>query len=270
MDGAIVSLSEARHAYVTANQESPAVNVATHIGGIVGRLGDFTTAKRLLSESLPVLDQGNGELWGAANTYASLGLIVAIEGDVVHGALLTEYACRLHAVLGDRLMTIITITNAAQILAMAGRAEAAMLLGATDMMREEAGPSVSNVVRPTYQLAIELTRAWLAAPDFDAAFDAGQRMDTEQVVATARAALAMITSEVTSPIPLADTLTCPLSPRERAVMQLVAAGHTDQEVATRLKLRARTVSAYVTSARRKLGATSRAAAAVEAVLRGLT
>ena len=167
-------------------------------------------------------------------------------------------------------MTIITITNAAQILAMAGRAEAAMLLGATDMMREEAGPSVSNVVRPTYQLAIELTRAWLAAPDFDAAFDAGQRMDTEQVVATARAALAMITSEVTSPIPLADTLTCPLSPRERAVMQLVAAGHTDQEVARRLKLRARTVSAYVTSARRKLGATSRAAAAVEAVLRGLT
>ena len=53
-------------------------------------------------------------------------------------------------------------------------------------------------------------------------------------------------------------------------MQLVATGHTDREVAMALGLRARTVSAYVTNARRKLGATSRAAAAAEAVRRGLT
>ena len=92
MDGAIVSLPRL-DMRTRPLIRSRRCNVATHIGGIVGRLGDFTTAKTLLNESLPVLDQGNGRLWGAANTYASLGLIVAIEGDVVHGALLTEYAC---------------------------------------------------------------------------------------------------------------------------------------------------------------------------------
>ena len=197
-DRAMISLSRARDLYETANQASAAVAVSAHIGRIAARIGDFATARLLLSEAIPILERDDVGLWGAANAYGVLGLLVAVDGDVPQGALLVYKALQLHAALGDRLATLITLANAAEILAMSGRAEAATLLGASDTMREEAGPSVWTVACPTIERTTDLTRAFLTAPDFDAAFTAGQRQNTEQAMATARAALATITDEESS------------------------------------------------------------------------
>ena len=52
-----------------------------------------------------------------------------------------------------------------------------------------------------------------------------------------------------------------LTPREREVLQLVAEGYTDQAGATRLGLRPRTVSSYLSAIYGKLGVRTRTAAA---------
>lgn len=60
-----------------------------------------------------------------------------------------------------------------------------------------------------------------------------------------------------------------LSPRERDVVTLVAAGLTDRQIGDELVLSARTVAHHVASARRKLQAPSRTALAVAAIAAGV-
>ncbi|HET9001910.1 MAG TPA: LuxR C-terminal-related transcriptional regulator [bacterium] len=60
-----------------------------------------------------------------------------------------------------------------------------------------------------------------------------------------------------------------LSNREQAVLRLVAEGLLNKEIATSLNIGERTVKAHLTSAMRKLGADTRARAAVAAVQRDL-
>ena len=60
-----------------------------------------------------------------------------------------------------------------------------------------------------------------------------------------------------------------LTPRERDVLRLVAEGLTDQQIAGSLILSAHTIHRHVANVRRKLGVTSRAAAAAWAAQHGL-
>ncbi len=50
----------------------------------------------------------------------------------------------------------------------------------------------------------------------------------------------------------------PLSPREREVLALLAAGHTNREVASQLYISVRTAESHRASIMRKLGITTRA------------
>ena len=60
-----------------------------------------------------------------------------------------------------------------------------------------------------------------------------------------------------------------LSERERQVLELVARGLTDQEIAEQLVISRHTVHRHVANVRRKLGSTSRSAAVAEAARLGL-
>jgi LuxR family quorum sensing-dependent transcriptional regulator len=60
-----------------------------------------------------------------------------------------------------------------------------------------------------------------------------------------------------------------LTPREREVLAMLAAGLTDAQVAARAGISQRTVLAHVASAKERLGAATRAQAVAEAVARGL-
>ena len=181
-----------------------------------------------------------------------------------------DTALRHHAAIGDRLATLIAMAAAARILAEAGRPESAPVLGAAAALREQAGPSIWAVAQPDYERAVDLTRASLSGPVFVAAFDEGRMLHAEAAIAMARTALATLMTAAT-PATLVPTEGAPitLTPREQAVMGLVAAGQTDREVAAVLGLRVRTVNTHVANVRRKLGVSSRTAAAIKTVPGGL-
>jgi len=61
----------------------------------------------------------------------------------------------------------------------------------------------------------------------------------------------------------------PLTPRERAVLELIAKGAANKDVARKLDLSERTVEVYVSSILRKLEASSRTEAASIARRRGI-
>jgi DNA-binding CsgD family transcriptional regulator/PAS domain-containing protein len=61
----------------------------------------------------------------------------------------------------------------------------------------------------------------------------------------------------------------PLSPRERAVLQLIAAGHSNKEIARLLNISENTAKFHVTGLFNKLGVNSRAMAVSNAVQKGL-
>ena len=60
-----------------------------------------------------------------------------------------------------------------------------------------------------------------------------------------------------------------LSPREQAVLRLIADGLPNKQIGTTLGLAPRTVKTYVNSAMNKLGADNRSHAVVVAIRRGL-
>jgi DNA-binding CsgD family transcriptional regulator len=67
------------------------------------------------------------------------------------------------------------------------------------------------------------------------------------------------------PADLNDKSTSALSPRERQILQRIAAGQTNQEIAAELDLSVNTVNNHVASILEKLGQPSRAAAVAIAI-----
>jgi pimeloyl-ACP methyl ester carboxylesterase/DNA-binding CsgD family transcriptional regulator len=78
------------------------------------------------------------------------------------------------------------------------------------------------------------------------------------------------TSHRPAPLPVADTALEMLSPRERQVLRLIAAGHTNQAIATELTLSEHTVKRHVANVLTKLDLPTRAAAAALAARVGLS
>jgi DNA-binding NarL/FixJ family response regulator len=75
----------------------------------------------------------------------------------------------------------------------------------------------------------------------------------------------MLVKDVTQPVRRAGAL----SPRELGVLRLVAAGLSNREIASALKISERTVKFHVTAIFNKLGAENRARAVAVAAERGL-
>ncbi|MGI5127308.1 helix-turn-helix transcriptional regulator [Pseudonocardia sp. CA-107938] len=107
------------------------------------------------------------------------------------------------------------------------------------------------------------------AEDLEAAHGTATRLGAaplaEAVAAAARRAGVRLSGPSTAPQPGGD----PLTPRERAVLDLVAEGRTNRQVGAELYISEKTVSVHLSRVMAKLGASSRTEAVSVAYARGL-
>jgi predicted ATPase/DNA-binding CsgD family transcriptional regulator/transcriptional regulator with XRE-family HTH domain len=148
---------------------------------------------------------------------------------------------------------------------------AARLFGAAEARFEAAHGELFPAHRSEMERDIAAARAQLDAATWEAAWAEGRAMSLEQAIAYALGEEALPDRDGPLDVqPASTTVTPPscangamaaLTPRELEVLRLVAQGYTDQAVATRLGLRPRTVSSYLTVIYAKLGVRTRTAAA---------
>jgi len=231
--------------------------------------GDLDAARRHQAESLDIaraLNNRHGALYGTFN----LGLTEYLGGSL--GAAEALFAESLD--IARRMGMKASIAYALLGLAMVGRGGAdpswsARLHGAADQALADLGHALEPVEARLADLDRQRLRAAMGDGAFDAEYAAGRALDPAQVLATlgrAGAAAAPV-SEPDADMP--GEAASVLTPRELDVLRLVAQGMSNPDIARRLVLSEHTVHRHLANILRKLGLSSRAAAAAWGVRTGL-
>jgi DNA-binding CsgD family transcriptional regulator len=164
---------------------------------------------------------------------------------------------------GDRWWVAKPISDLAAVAARQGLGTtAARLLGVADAVWELSAAPILPFDQPNFTQAREGALLALGPDGFAAAYAAGRTMLWLDVETEADALVATLTD----PARLASD--SPLSMREREILQYLAAGHTDQQIANALFISRRTVNAHVSNILRRLDVRSRQEAVQLAWQRG--
>jgi ATP/maltotriose-dependent transcriptional regulator MalT len=152
--------------------------------------------------------------------------------------------------LGNRRLLADWLTDLAYVHAVEGRGEpASRLLGAAQEAIASIGVDPESKWNPRLDEALERARTQLGHERFAAGLEAGRRLTLDQAVDEALRADATAPGEEE------------LTGREREILGLTAEGLSNAQIAERLVVSVRTVHAHLRSIYRKLGVSSRTAAA---------
>jgi DNA-binding NarL/FixJ family response regulator len=167
--------------------------------------------------------------------------------------------------MGFKLVIPSGLEGLASVLATQGElARAARLWGAAETLRGTMGTPLPPAYRVEYERSVAAARTQLGENAFAAAWIEGRAMTPEQALAT-RGPVAAPAEMVTPPTKSAPSYPDGLTAREVEVLQLVAAGLSNQEIAERLIISERTVNSHLVHIFNKLGVNSRAAATAFAI-----
>jgi predicted ATPase/DNA-binding CsgD family transcriptional regulator/tetratricopeptide (TPR) repeat protein len=266
---AVRLLREARSRYQSMNAASGSAAVAGHLGRILWRQGQRHEGKALLKEAVDVLGLEPGGDWGADLAASDLAVITVADGYPAQAASLLARGLRHQAEIGDQFAVLLSLTAAARVICVYDAHEAARLLGAAASLSERAGPSLWAVARPIYEETTSLARSMVGSLRFEMAWDEGRLLRSEAAVSLALQVLEGMADGAPGRARQSTASRSDLTARELAVMRRVAAGLTDQVIAIVLIVRVRTVNAHVSNVKRKLGVSSRAAAAAEVTRLGI-
>ena len=234
------------------------------------RQGQLAEAHTDLAEAVTVWDE-LGDDYGWAMARCALG-DAALAGDDQAGAV-THYldALAICHEQGNQRYLMECLRGLGEAAALAGQPlVAAQLTGAAEAIRDRLGIPRPPADERRRAASIERMRDAAGTTPFEDAFDAGRQLTIDEAVA-----LAMTVGRVIQrPAARKGTRRARgepvevLSRREREVLALIAAGHTDPEIATALFISPHTAVAHSRNIRRKLNVNSRAAMAAWAVRNG--
>jgi DNA-binding CsgD family transcriptional regulator len=230
-----------------------------HVGTVALAHDDPASAPPPIEESLAICRELGDRRTIAKGAYF-LGDAASGLGDHGSARALYEESLSLSIELGDRWMSASSIEGLARTAAATGQPEAAAnLLGATDAIRESIGAPRPAYWQTLHERLVPELRARLPDDAFETARVAGRKLTPDQAPGVL---------EPTAEAPVSDRPEG-LTAREIEVLQLVAEGLSDAQVAERLVVSLRTVHAHLRSIYRKLDVRSRSAATRYAVDHGL-
>jgi predicted ATPase/DNA-binding NarL/FixJ family response regulator len=233
--------------------------VLVHLAAVYRALGDPGTARARLAEGLPIVDE-LGDSWDTARGLLLSGLAAIDREAYSEAAPELERSLAIFTQMGDTLAmssSIVTIARLAA--ARVGPEHAVRLLATAERMRATAGADWPAIQRAAYEHELTSARERLSDEAFADAWAAGSVVAPEKAIAEYRSAAAK------SP----PSYPAGLTAREVEVLQLVATGLTDAQVAEDLVVSLRTVHSHLHSIYRKLGVRSRTAAARFAIERNI-
>jgi non-specific serine/threonine protein kinase len=241
-------------------------------GGIELRQGHFQEATRLLEESLARLRAMNDEsalLW----VLFSLAYIAGEQGNLSEAVTYLQELLQLSEEAQNRRHLFLCGLGALYRLRDQGDPEQlARLVGAMHQLREMMGIGWGKIVSaaiPFLPIASEALCTRLGHEAFESALGHGRVLSFPQMASLVGDVLDAGDQSDASEKATDEHRSTILSPREQDVLQLVAEGLTNKEIARRLILSEYTIKSHVTSLFNKLGVDTRAQAVAVAAQRDL-
>lgn len=207
--------------------------------------GDLQSARRFAEE-----DVAAGAGWFMVQALVTRTRVALAENKPgqaerdAHDALTRAAELRAHLFVPDLLECLARLAHLA-----GNHIEAARLFAAADAVRQRTGLVRFRVYDTEYKASVEAARQASGDKDFDAAWDTGTALSTEEAIAYARRGR----GERKRPPTGWDSLT----PTERDVVRLVSRGLGNKDIGDRLFISPRTVQTHLTHVYAKLGLTSR-------------
>ena len=231
--------------------------------------GDLARAASLYEETLQ-WQTSAGVTWGAALSRYGYGTVVQAQGNLARARALYRESLHYWRQIGDEGSVAVCLEAIASTLCTAGdAAKAVRLFGAAQALRDELEAPIPCNALASYGGLIRSVRDCLGETTFGQAWLAGRRLSVDEAIAEANHSLPALMHADRRVVRSGSMPQASLTPREREVLKLVAAGHSDRDVATTLFISRRTASEHVGHILQKLGARSRADAAAIAVRLGL-
>ena len=238
-------------------------------GKIALRQGDIPRARFLLEAGLK-RHQQVGDQQGQALLYALLAQAAASERDYTLTRTLAAQSLELARAVGDTGSLILCLEELADVVAAQGEPEwATVLWGAAERYREASNATLPLVERLGRARRVEQAKRLLGEQVFAEKWAEGRNMTAEQAIEVPPTP--GWTSKEQKPVrgkadqPSAEQLLLdPLSQRELEVLQLLAGGASNQEIATTLVVAPGTVKLHVSHILSKLGVNSRTRAILRA------
>ncbi len=238
-------------------------------GQIALRQGALARARILLEAGLKCHQQ-LGDQQGQALIYALLAQAAASEHDYMGTRTLAVQSLEIARTVHDSSSLILCLEELADVVAGQGEPEwAARLWGAAERYREARNVTLPLVERLDRARHIEQAQHLLGGQIFAARWAEGRTMTAEQAIAASPTHERPPQSQRPEQgrpgqMSVVQPLLDPLSQRELEVLQLLAGGASNQEIATALVVAPGTVKLHVSHILSKLGVKSRTRAVIRA------
>ncbi|MFL5761448.1 MAG: LuxR C-terminal-related transcriptional regulator [Thermomicrobiales bacterium] len=269
-EGARAPLEEALDLFRLEDEQGWAAQVLQSLGWNWFRASDHGRAGVLFQESLQTW-RALGSAWGAIYPLNGTAELARARGDLVEAARRYRESLALAVESNHKAAVIWGLEGIAAIAGSSGEPKAAVrLYGAAESARVAFGMARHPREQLDFEPALAACRSGMDEATFVEAWDGGRALSPEQAVAEA---IAVTLEAEVLPVPPIEP--CPpaassgLTSREQEILEPLAAGKTDREIAEALFISVRTVEGHVAKILNKLGVRTRTAAVTAAIAASL-